>query len=69
MLVCHCKRVCDRTVREVVQCGARSVDDVGEACRAGTGCGGCRPLIDALIDEEAGGEGAAAPLVQLRVAS
>ncbi|MFO7177090.1 MAG: (2Fe-2S)-binding protein [Pseudomonadota bacterium] len=52
MLVCHCKRVCDRTIRQCVLEGARSVDQVGAACRAGTGCGGCRPLVEALIELE-----------------
>ena len=51
MLVCHCKRVCDRMVRDAVTKGARSAEEVGAACRAGTGCGGCLPLIDSLIDE------------------
>src|SRR5690606_8981012 len=52
MLVCHCKRVCDRTIRQCVIDGARTVDQVGAACRAGTGGGGCRPLVEALIQLE-----------------
>lgn len=53
MLVCHCKRVTDTAVRDTIRAGARSAEEVAAHCRAGTGCGGCRPLIDALIDEEA----------------
>ena len=49
MLVCHCHRICDRTIRESIREGARSIDDVGAACRAGTGCGGCRPAIAGLL--------------------
>ena len=29
--------------------GAGSVAEVGAACRAGTGCGGCRPTIVGLL--------------------
>jgi len=29
--------------------GASSVAEVGAACRAGTGCGGCRPTIAGLL--------------------
>lgn len=53
MLVCHCKRVCDRRIREAVRGGAASPCDVGRVCGAGTRCGGCQPLIEALVEEEA----------------
>ncbi|MEO0325653.1 MAG: (2Fe-2S)-binding protein [Myxococcota bacterium] len=55
MLVCHCKKVHCRTVRSAVRAGASDVDSVGRACGAGTGCGGCRPLVDALVAQERGG--------------
>jgi bacterioferritin-associated ferredoxin len=51
VLVCHCHRICDRTIRESIREGARSIDEVGEACRAGTSCGGCRPAIGGLLSE------------------
>ena len=50
MLVCHCHAISERTIRQCVDNGARSEDDVGEACGAGTGCGGCRPVVDRLIE-------------------
>jgi bacterioferritin-associated ferredoxin len=53
MLICHCKRVCDRIIRETVRGGAESVAEVGRMCGAGTGCGGCQPAIDAVIEQEA----------------
>ncbi|HEX3902661.1 MAG TPA: (2Fe-2S)-binding protein [Polyangia bacterium] len=56
MLVCHCHRICDRTIRESIREGARSIDEVGDACRAGTGCGGCRPAIAGLLAERRAGE-------------
>ena len=52
MLVCHCRKVCDRTIRECIDRGARSVEDVGQACQAGTACGGCLPTINALVAGE-----------------
>ncbi|HEX6570078.1 MAG TPA: (2Fe-2S)-binding protein [Acidimicrobiales bacterium] len=49
MIVCHCNAVGDRRIREAVERGARTVDDVGEHCGAGTGCGSCRPTIRVLL--------------------
>ena len=52
MIVCHCHKVSDREIRSAVRDGATSVDAVGARVSAGTGCGGCRPLIGALVDSE-----------------
>jgi bacterioferritin-associated ferredoxin len=52
MILCHCKGVSDKSVRSAIRCGASSVRDVARACGAGTGCGGCRPLIQELIRTE-----------------
>jgi bacterioferritin-associated ferredoxin len=52
MLVCHCAKICDRTIRACLDRGARSIDDVGRECGAGTVCGGCRPTIGALVAGE-----------------
>ena len=49
MIVCHCAVVSDRHIRDVVACGADTVDEVGDRCGAGTHCGGCRPTIGALL--------------------
>jgi bacterioferritin-associated ferredoxin len=53
LLVCHCRRVCDRTIRECIRDGAASIDEVGQSCGAGTGCGGCQPTIASLLAEGA----------------
>ncbi len=50
MLVCHCHAVNDRTIRRCVNDGARSRNDIREACGAGASCGSCRPVIDRLIE-------------------
>ena len=49
MIVCHCKGITDRTIRNLVREGVSSPRDVGLACEAGMCCGGCRPLIDRLV--------------------
>ena len=49
MLVCHCRRVNDRAVKETVEAGARTVPDVAARCGAGTRCGGCWAAIDQLL--------------------
>lgn len=51
MIVCLCAGTNDRKVKQVIDEGARSVDDVGKACGAGTRCGGCRDMIGHLIAE------------------
>jgi bacterioferritin-associated ferredoxin len=65
LLVCHCHRICDRAIRASIQQGARSIKEIGLACRAGTGCGGCRPTIAELLTERAPGESPGRSLVVL----
>jgi bacterioferritin-associated ferredoxin len=52
MLVCHCHRVSDRTIRDLARTGCRSVDAVGAECGAGTACGGCVELVEKLVRAE-----------------
>ncbi len=49
MFVCICAAVTDTQVRSCIARGARTVDEVGEGCRAGTGCGSCHDHIDVLL--------------------
>ena len=49
MIVCHCHYVSDREIRQCAKAGACDVSDVGRACGAGTGCGGCRPEIANIL--------------------
>jgi NAD(P)H-nitrite reductase large subunit len=48
VLVCHCHRVNDVRVEQVLEAGADGVRGVVRATRAGTGCGGCIPLLREL---------------------
>ena len=50
MLVCHCKGMNERAVRRVVRAGARCVSDVTRTCGAGGVCGGCRPVIQDIVE-------------------
>ena len=52
MVVCHCHAVNDRTIRAEIQSGALDLTEVAERCGAGTRCGGCQPLIAALLAEQ-----------------
>ena len=52
MVVCHCEAVNDERIRATVRSGARSLAEVAMDCRAGSGCGGCLPLVAELIDDE-----------------
>jgi bacterioferritin-associated ferredoxin len=53
MLVCHCKGVSERELRSAIQSGACTRRELARECGAGSVCGGCRPVIDELIDAHA----------------
>jgi bacterioferritin-associated ferredoxin len=48
--VCSCRGVTDRSIRNAINSGADTVEEIGRACGAGTRCGGCWPVIDELLD-------------------
>ena len=41
MIVCLCYPASDREIDAVIDDGARTVEDIGRKCGAGTGCGTC----------------------------
>ncbi len=53
MIVCICRRVSDKSIRAAIDGGAQCLDDVKAACRAGTGCGACHPVIEEMLAEQA----------------
>jgi bacterioferritin-associated ferredoxin len=63
MYVCICRAVTDRDVCKAIEAGARTVQDVTRACRAGGDCGACRGHIEDMIADRDGAEG----LVSLRL--
>jgi bacterioferritin-associated ferredoxin len=62
VLVCHCKVVFDREIREVIDDGAQDVFDVADICEAGTVCGGCVPAICELLGQPVVLDAAPVPL-------
>jgi bacterioferritin-associated ferredoxin len=51
MVVCHCFAVSDRAVRAAIRAGADSVEALTQRCAAGSDCGGCRPVLEELLEE------------------
>jgi NAD(P)H-nitrite reductase large subunit len=49
MLICHCRRVNDGAARAAIEAGATDLDALAELCRAGSGCGGCHPILEELL--------------------
>ncbi|MGQ0776358.1 MAG: (2Fe-2S)-binding protein [Pseudonocardiales bacterium] len=49
MYVCICRAVTEAQVRRCIAAGAGTIDDVGERCGAGTGCGSCIERIADLL--------------------
>jgi bacterioferritin-associated ferredoxin len=43
--------VSEREIAACIRAGARTLDDVTEACEAGGGCGSCRGGIEVMLDE------------------
>ncbi len=52
MIVCHCRGVTDREIRSAIREGACTRRQVGRACSASVTCGGCGPVVDAILDSE-----------------
>ncbi len=49
-LICKCRKVTEEEIVKAIKNGATTVEAVGEVTKAGTGCGGCKPKIQKLID-------------------
>ncbi len=49
MFACICAATTESEVRECVHRGAGSVDEIGDACGAGAGCGSCRDRLRMLL--------------------
>jgi NAD(P)H-nitrite reductase large subunit len=49
--ICFCGDVSAQQIKDAVEAGATTVDDVGKVTGAGTHCGGCQGRIAELIDQ------------------
>jgi bacterioferritin-associated ferredoxin len=50
-LVCVCNVVTEEEIIKELRKGARSASDIQRSTCAGTSCGKCLPIIDALVEE------------------
>lgn len=53
VIICLCRGITDRAVKQAMEQGAVSTRQVGRLCGAGTCCGSCRGTIAAILDESA----------------
>lgn len=51
MLVCHCHRVSDSAVSELLESGASKVGQLVRSTGAGTSCGGCLPELRRMCQQ------------------
>ena len=51
MIVCLCRGVSEREIRQVVGAGANTPEAVAAACGAGGDCGACRTMVADLVVE------------------
>jgi nitrite reductase (NADH) large subunit len=52
--ICDCNGVCKGKIVDAIKAGKCTVQSVGKATRAGTGCGSCKKLVKGLIEAVAG---------------
>lgn len=50
-LVCFCHGVCEAEIRQAIEQGARTLEEVRAKTRASTGCGGCTTEVERLLAE------------------
>lgn len=61
MYACVCAAVQEQQVRATILAGAHTVEEIGERCGAGTGCGTCREHLKERIEEYAAQHASALP--------
>ena len=54
--ICNCNGVSKGQILAAVKSGKRSLKMLGEATRAGTGCGSCKPQVQKLLEHAAEGQ-------------
>lgn len=50
MIICLCHGVRDRDIDAVIGDGAETVEEIGQECGAGTGCGTCIPELEDKLE-------------------
>ncbi|RZT86425.1 bacterioferritin-associated ferredoxin [Pseudonocardia sediminis] len=49
LFACICAAATESEVRDCVRLGALTVEEIGDACGAGTGCGSCVNTLGVLL--------------------
>jgi bacterioferritin-associated ferredoxin len=65
MIICLCRGITDKHVRDSIARGATSVPDVADDCGAGSGCGSCHGMIEMMLADD----GSATPIDLARAAA
>lgn len=52
--VCTCLMVSEREIARAIRAGAESVEAIGRACEAGTGCTACHDVLAQMLKRAAG---------------
>jgi len=52
VIVCHCRAVTDRDIRDSIRSGLTDLIEIEEATGAGSCCGGCLPAVHELVTGE-----------------
>jgi bacterioferritin-associated ferredoxin len=53
VVVCHCNAVNDKQLLALIKEGTTSFEQIAAMCGAGARCGGCRLLIEDIVDRHA----------------
>jgi bacterioferritin-associated ferredoxin len=48
-IVCHCNAVRERTIEKAIRRGATTLEDIQVECGAAARCGGCEPVVRAML--------------------
>jgi bacterioferritin-associated ferredoxin len=49
MVICHCTAVNDKAIRAEIEAGALDAESLAERCGAGSRCGSCLPVLEAIL--------------------
>ena len=51
-IVCHCNAVRERTIEKAIRRGATTLEDIQTECGAAARCGGCEPVVRAMLADQ-----------------
>ena len=66
-IVCHCNAVRERTIEKAIRRGAMTIEDIRAECGAAARCGGCEPVVRAMLADQRHPEFAYETLVAIAV--